>query len=112
MGHTVSFALHTGSAMGLDSTFAPLMESADRFAAAARKCMEDMQTPGPAAVEAARTFGDFLRVETMNFFRFPWSANPSSGDVSGSAPPPRDGASVMRSIGCICCGLMHCATPP
>jgi hypothetical protein len=74
--------------MGLDSTFAPLRESADRFAAAARKCIEDMRTPGPAAAEAARTFGDFLRVETMNFFRFPWSANPGSGDVFGAAPQP------------------------
>ena len=47
-----------------------------------------MQTPGPAAVEAARVFGDFLRVETMEFFRLPWSANFGSGGAAGAAPPP------------------------
>jgi hypothetical protein len=68
--------------------FAPLQGSADRFAAAARKYLEGMQTPGPAAGEAARAFGDFLRVETMEFFRFPWSAALSSGGGAGAPPPP------------------------
>jgi hypothetical protein len=71
-----------------DSLFAPLIDSADRFAAAARKYLADVQTPGPTAVEAARTFGDFLRVETMGFFQFPWSANPASAGAAGATPPP------------------------
>jgi hypothetical protein len=74
--------------LDVDSIFAPLQGSADRFAAAARKYLEGMQTPGPAAVEAARVFGDFLRVETMDFFRFPWSATLSSGGGAGTPPPP------------------------
>jgi hypothetical protein len=74
--------------LDVDSIFAPLQGSADRFAAAARKYFEGMQTPGPAAAAAARTFGDFLRVETTDFFRFPWSATLSSGGGPGTPPPP------------------------
>jgi hypothetical protein len=73
--------------LDVDSIFAPLQGSADRFAAAARKYLEGIQTPGPTAVEAARAFGDFLRVETMDFFRFPWSANFGSGGGAGTPPP-------------------------
>ena len=78
--------MHTERGLGIDSTFAPLIEAADRFAAAARQYLEDMQASPPAAVEAARDFGDFLRTETMEFFRLPWSAAPSSGGVA--IPPP------------------------
>ncbi len=74
--------------MDVDSIFAPLQGSADRFAAAARQYLEGMQTPGPESVEAARAFGDFLRVETMGFIRFPWNANPDSGGGAGVTPPP------------------------
>jgi hypothetical protein len=74
--------------LDVDSIFAPLRDSADRFAAAARQYLEGMQTPGPAAAEAARTFGDFLRVETIDLFGFPWSANFGSGGGTGAAPPP------------------------
>ncbi|HLZ99557.1 MAG TPA: poly(R)-hydroxyalkanoic acid synthase subunit PhaE [Steroidobacteraceae bacterium] len=74
--------------MDVDSLFAPLQQSADRFAAAARKYVEGIQTPGPPAVEAARAFGDFLRTETMEFFRFPWNAALDSGRGTGGAPPP------------------------
>jgi hypothetical protein len=74
--------------MGIDPAFAPLIDSAERFAAAARRYLEDMQTAGPAADEAARTFGDFLRVETMGFFQFPWSADFGSGGAGGAPPPP------------------------
>jgi polyhydroxyalkanoate synthase subunit PhaE len=81
----VNFALHTESGVGTDSILAPLFESADRFAAAARNYFEVIQTSGPAA--AARAFGDFLRVETMDLFRFPWSANPGSGGAGATAPP-------------------------
>ena len=73
--------------MGTDSILAPLFESADRFAAAARKYFEGIQTPGPGPAAAARAFGDFLRVETMDLFRFPWSANPDSGAAGATAPP-------------------------
>jgi hypothetical protein len=73
--------------LDVDSIFAPLRDSADRFAAAARQYLAGMQTPGPAAAEAARTFGDFLRVETIDLFRFPWSANFGSGGGTGAAPP-------------------------
>jgi hypothetical protein len=74
--------------VGDDSVFAPLIDSADRFAAAARKYLQDSQAPGATAVAAARNFGDFLRVETMGFFRFPWSAPPSSAGAAGATPPP------------------------
>ena len=85
----VRFALHTESGVGIDSTFAPLVDSADRFAAAARKCLDDMHRAGPAGAEAARIFGDFLRVETLEFFRFPWSTDPgSAGGMSAPPPPP------------------------
>jgi hypothetical protein len=85
---TGRFALHTERGMGTDSTFAPLFDAADRFAAAARRYLEDVQTPGPQAAEAARIFGDFLRAETMDFFRFPWSANFGSGGAGDAPPPP------------------------
>jgi len=74
--------------LDVDSIFAPLRDSADRFAAAARQYLEGMQTPGPAAAEAARAFGDFLRVETIDLFRFPWSANFGSDGGTGAAPAP------------------------
>jgi hypothetical protein len=83
-----NFALHTESGLNVDSIFAPLLDSAARFAAAARSCREGMQTPGPAALEAARTFGDFLRVETLDFLRFPWSAVPAFGGGAGVTAPP------------------------
>jgi hypothetical protein len=83
----VNFALHTESGVGIDSTLAPLFESADRFAAAARNYLEGVQTPGPAAAAAVRAFGDFLRVETMDLFRFPWSANPVSDGAGATVPP-------------------------
>ncbi len=73
--------------MGTDSILTPLFESADRFAAAARNYLEGIQAPGPAAGAAARAFGDFLRVETMDLFQFPWSANQGSGAAGATAPP-------------------------
>lgn len=74
--------------MNFDSLIAPLRDSADRFATAAGKYLEGTQTPGPSAAEAARTFGDFLRVETMELFQFPWSTNFASGGGAGAATPP------------------------
>jgi len=84
--------------LDVDSIFAPLQGSADRFAAAARKYLEGMQTPGPAAVEATRAFGDFLRVETMDFFRFPWSPASSSGGGAGTATAPQ-GVQDLPALG-------------
>jgi len=78
--------MHTERGLGTDSTSTPLIEAADRFAAAARQYLEDTQASRPAAVEAARSFGDFLRTETMKFFRLPWSASTGSGGVA--VPPP------------------------
>lgn len=81
----VDFALQTECDLDVDSLFAPLRDSADRFAAAARKFLQDMQTPDPTAgAAAARTFGDFLRVETMELIRFPWSADFGSGAAAAS----------------------------
>src|SRR5258708_23131190 len=57
-----------------------------------------MQTPGPAAVEAARAFGDFLRVETMDFFLFPWSPTSSSGGGAGTATAPQ-GVQDLPALG-------------
>jgi hypothetical protein len=74
--------------VGGESPFAPLLGSADRFAAAAGKYLHGMQTPGPAAAEAARVFGDFLRVETLELFQFPWSAAANPGGAAGAMPPP------------------------
>ena len=88
MSRGADFALHTESGLDIDSLFAPLRESAERFATAARHYLEGMQTPGPAAAEAARTFADYLRVETMDLLRFPWTANLGSGGGAGAAPPP------------------------
>jgi len=72
--------------VGTDSILAPLFESADRFAAAARNYLEAIQTPEPGPAAAARAFGDFLRGETLDLFRFPWSANPDSGAAGATAP--------------------------
>jgi hypothetical protein len=84
--------------LDVDSIFAPLQGSAARFAAAARKYLEGMQTPGPAAVEAARAFGDFLRVETTDLFRFPWSPTSSSGGGAGTATAPQ-GVQDLPALG-------------
>jgi hypothetical protein len=79
--------LHTEKGVGTDSILAPLLESADRFAAAARKYLAGIHTAGPAAADAARVFGDFLRVETMDLFRLPWSAHAGFGEAGAAAPP-------------------------
>ena len=88
MSHRVNFALHTECGVGSDSPFAPLLDSADRFTAAAAKYLAGIQMSGPAAAAAARVFGDFLRMETMDLFRFPWSAASSPGGGAGATPPP------------------------
>jgi len=94
---SVNFALHTEAGLDVDSIFAPLQGSAARFAAAARNTRRHADSR-PAAVEAARAFGDFLRVETMDFFRFRGADSSfrrrsrHRHSAAGRAGPPRHSA--------------------
>jgi len=72
---------------------APLLESASRFAAAARKFFAELQTDGPSGGQAARNFGDFLRAETLEFFPCPASA------VWGAAGPPPTSVEAPPALG-------------
>jgi hypothetical protein len=55
--------------------FAKLVDSSERFTAAARKYLEEsLRAPGPAAAEAARTFGNFLREQSMESCLPPWNS--------------------------------------
>ncbi|MDP9085031.1 MAG: hypothetical protein M3N50_14900 [Pseudomonadota bacterium] len=90
-------ASHPESGVEGDSrrAFAPLVDSAERFAAAARKYLEDSirvtesaSTPDAAAqsaAEAARTFGSFLRDESIAFFEPLWSSG-FAADSDGTPP--------------------------
>jgi hypothetical protein len=65
--------------------FSPFIEAAERFTAAARKYLEDTaHASAPAAAEAARNFSDFLRGQSNDFFRFPWSADFGVGLARGA----------------------------
>jgi Poly(R)-hydroxyalkanoic acid synthase subunit (PHA_synth_III_E) len=67
--------------------FAPFVVAAERFTAAARKYLEDtVHASAPESAEAARTFSDFLRGQSTDFFRFPWSAD-FYGGVANAVPP-------------------------
>jgi hypothetical protein len=69
--------------------FAPFIDAAERFTAAARKYLEDTAHASAAtADEAARNFSDFLRAQSTEFFRFPWSADFGVGVASSAAPVP------------------------
>jgi hypothetical protein len=73
------------------SALAPLIDSAERFTAAARKYLADAahasaSTSASTAAEAARVFSDFLREQSIDFFQFPWSAKFGSGP--GNFVPP------------------------
>ena len=64
-------------------TFAPHIQSAERFTAAARQYFEQAaRSSGPAAAEAVRTFGDFLRTQSADLFRPFWSAQFGAGAAS------------------------------
>jgi len=74
-----------GSAAPGAFAFSPFVHAAERFTAAARKYLEDTAHPSaPAAAEAARNFSDFLRGQSNDFFRFPWSADFGAGVASGA----------------------------
>ena len=62
-------------------------DAAERFTAAARSFLDGAaNAPAPAAGEAARVFGDFLR-DQFSEFRLPWSAGIDAGVGPGAAPP-------------------------
>jgi hypothetical protein len=64
--------------------FTPLLDAAESFEAAARKFLE-AAARAPSADEAARTFGHFLREQSMVFFQPPWSAPASAGGAPWAA---------------------------
>jgi len=76
--HWKAFAAHTEQTQ--HNPFTPFLESAECFAAAARKYLEDARH-APAADEAARTFSHFLREQSMAFFQPPWSADAATGSA-------------------------------
>ncbi|MDP8986330.1 MAG: hypothetical protein M3N97_15090 [Pseudomonadota bacterium] len=97
------FASHPGSGVDcfdLRSVFAPLAGAAERFLGAARRYLEDSSrgaasasTPGDAAqyaAEAARTFGAFLREESIVFFEPFWNSGFAAGPDEGGAAPAFD----------------------
>ena len=56
--------------------FAPHVQAAERFTAAARRYFEQAAgAPGPAAADAVRSFGDFLRNQSAELLRPFWSAD-------------------------------------
>jgi ketosteroid isomerase-like protein len=82
------------SRSGLEGTFGlgSFTDAAERFAAAARSFLDGAaNASAPAAGEAARAFGDFLR-EQFTEFRLPWSSGIGAGAAQG-APPPSMGDS-------------------
>jgi ketosteroid isomerase-like protein len=74
---------------GREGTFGSgsFMEAAQRFAAAARSFLDGADNASvPAAGEAARAFGDFLR-EQFADFQLPWSSGFGAGACHGAPPP-------------------------
>jgi hypothetical protein len=73
-------AFSAGAGPTRHDAFAPLIDSTEHFAAAARKYLEDAaHATTTAADQAARTFSHFLREQSMVFFQPPWSADSTSG---------------------------------
>lgn len=69
--------------------FASYVQSAERFTAAARKYLEDTaQASAPAAAEAMRAFGDFLREQSLEVLRPLWSADFGAGAAGAASPMP------------------------
>jgi len=61
--------------------FVPFINAAERFMSAARSYLEGTaNAAAPAAAEAARTFGDFLREQFAALFQPPWNT-----DLAGAA---------------------------
>ena len=84
----------------LQGVFAPLAGAAERFLGAARRYLEESSrgaasasTPGEAAyhaAEAARTFGAFLREESIVFFEPPWNSGFAAGPADRRTASPFD----------------------
>jgi hypothetical protein len=64
--------------------FAPFIDAAERFTAAARTILDGAgNASARTADEAARTFGDFLR-EQFADFQMPWSAGPGAAVIQAA----------------------------
>ncbi|MGO9934073.1 MAG: poly(R)-hydroxyalkanoic acid synthase subunit PhaE [Steroidobacteraceae bacterium] len=75
-----------GHAHNGGSSFAPFAKLAERFNAAARAYLDGTANASmPAAAEAARTFGDFLR-ELCTDIPLPWNLSGGGSGGSGAAP--------------------------
>jgi len=87
MGQASHATPHFSSAHPDALAFAPFIAAAERFTVAARKYLEDTaHASAPESAEAVRTFSDFLRGQSTDFFRFPWSAD-FYGSVTKAVPP-------------------------
>ncbi len=75
-------------------SFAPLLEAAQRFMAAARTYLEDSATASAPA--AARAFSDALREQSLSLLRLPAGVNFGGGGVPGVAP---GGVPEMPALG-------------
>src|ERR1700726_1632672 len=74
-------APHPGPARDSAFGFAPFVDAAERFTAAARSFLDGADSASArAAGEAARTFSDFLR-EQFADFQMPWSAGLGAAGV-------------------------------
>jgi Poly(R)-hydroxyalkanoic acid synthase subunit (PHA_synth_III_E) len=87
MGQASRATPHFSSAHPGALAFAPFIAAAERFTVAARKYLEDTaNASAPESAEAVRAFSDFLRAQSTDFFRFPWSAD-FYGSVTKAVPP-------------------------
>lgn len=78
------FGLQGTPAQG--AVFAPHIQAAERFSAAARRYFEQAAgAPGPAAADAVRGFGDFLRTQSAELLRPLWSADFGAGAAAAAA---------------------------
>jgi hypothetical protein len=84
--------LHTESGVADESSnpwqsFAPLLDAAERFTAAAHTYLEQSAKASvPAAAAAARDFSDALREQSLPLFRLPECASFGAGGAPGAAP--------------------------
>lgn len=66
--------------------FAPFVDAAGRFTAAARRYFEGTaHASAPAAAEAARVFGESLRDQFADFSKLPWSTGFGGGTMRAPA---------------------------
>jgi hypothetical protein len=80
-GQSQSSASPQGAAFG----FAPFIDAAERFGAAARSFSEGKDASAAGAAAAAQTFGNFLRDQFADLFKLPW---PMAFATAPSASPP------------------------